>query len=197
MKYTLEEIEVRFKAAPNEIQNLLRSEAVGQQFTDLAKVFDLNEREFEEYVDESGLVLLGFTPLGQFDTSLAERLKTSIEDARKITEETNRQVFAPARSYMNWWRDQSGTNDGQPQSVPENAAPTMNMPARDEAVARLEEAREDAIEAAGGEQTIHERKLGSIVTSKTSELNLGDNAQSAAATPPEMPKSDPYREPID
>jgi hypothetical protein len=187
MEYTLQQVEAAFAKAPPAIQQTLESEETGVQFAEIAGAFELSEEQFAEFVDETGLLLLGLTPFAEYEKNLATRLKIDGEHARALVERTGADILTPFRTTLGIGAVapvKSAPAATHP-NLPAGSRPSYMVPEGNEALERLEDTREKNIRA-----NMHEEKLGGMVASGAASSTI-----STPGTPPQ--KGDPYREPID
>ena len=88
-----------YNKLPEELQDLIPSEEMGDSLEDICTKYDILSYLYEinDYV---GNVLLGLLPPNEFEETIQEELKIEKEKAKKITREINRFVFYPVKSSL-------------------------------------------------------------------------------------------------
>jgi hypothetical protein len=83
-----------------DLRDALTSDAVGMTFATIAARYELSEEQFEELVDECGLVILGFVHPVRLIAHLTTRLAVTPAVAQAIAEDVNAAIFRPVRASL-------------------------------------------------------------------------------------------------
>ena len=88
-----------YKKLPEELQDLMSSEEMGDSLEAICNKYDILSYLYEinDYV---GQTLLGLLPPNEFEEAIQKGLKVKQEKAKKITREVNRFVFYPVKSLL-------------------------------------------------------------------------------------------------
>src|SRR3989344_6460619 len=95
-----EKILEKYDALPDDLKTALFSSAVTNNILGIGRKYGLHVDKAGELADETGLVMLGITPPGEFIRNLAKRLELDPEKAKAIAEEINQQIFQPVRESL-------------------------------------------------------------------------------------------------
>ncbi len=91
--YSKEDIAQAFVKAPANIQAALESEQLLTTLEEIGGKHGLNESQSDALVDETGLLLLGLTPKGQFASSIEGRLGLDSQHAKALASDVILEVF--------------------------------------------------------------------------------------------------------
>lgn len=88
-----------YKKLPEELQNLISSDEMGDSLEDICTRYNILSYLYEinNYV---GQVLLGLLPPNEFEETIQKELNFQKEKAKRITREVNRFVFYPVKSSL-------------------------------------------------------------------------------------------------
>ncbi len=100
MKYTAEQIENRFKMLPEDLQKILSSVGTTDILLDIGDSFNLHVDKIGELVDETTLLILGFTKSADFVNNLRDRLEVSTDLAEKIAKDINDKLLFKIRESL-------------------------------------------------------------------------------------------------
>ena len=90
----------RFSELPEDLQKALFAPETTEAIRKAGKIFELSIDKIGELADETGLVMLGLTPPGEYIKNLTGRLKVAPEKAKAVAEEINQKVFQPVRASL-------------------------------------------------------------------------------------------------
>ncbi len=90
----------RFRDLPEDLQKAMFSPDTADAILAVGKKFGLQIDQTGELADETGLVMLGVTPPGEFIRNLARRLELDPEKAKAVAEEINQKIFQPVRESL-------------------------------------------------------------------------------------------------
>jgi len=88
---TPEKLNELYRKLPEDVSDLYASDTVGDTIREIGKKY--NVKKIEGLVDETGLVMLGFTHPKDYIRNLSTSLEIDTSEAKKIAEEINIQVF--------------------------------------------------------------------------------------------------------
>lgn len=183
-KPTFIEIQGAFKKLPRAIQDLYFSEDIAKTAQLIGNKYHLHIDQIGALGDEIGLVMLGFTPTSKFTDHLIERLKVDSDQAKNITNEVNKEIFAKIRAELQ-------KREGETE------------PDRDQVLNEIENPPKAAASAGSFGATkpgIFEQKVSQIFNLPAEKADVTPASAEATArqSPPETPKKpweqDPYLE---
>lgn len=90
----------RFRDLPDDLQNAVFSPNTADAILAVGKKAGIAIDKIGELADETGLVMLGLTPPGEFIRNLTKRLEVDPEKAKAIAEEINQKIFQPVRESL-------------------------------------------------------------------------------------------------
>lgn len=97
MKYTQDQIRQKLESLPKDIKDAISSVDTTTKLVEIADKYKLHTDKMGMLVDETGLVMLGFTRPDDFVGNLKDRLEISRSMAESIVREINEQVFLKIR----------------------------------------------------------------------------------------------------
>src|SRR3990167_2108635 len=95
-----EKILEKYDALPDDLKTALFSSAVTNNILGTGRKYGLHVDKIGELADETGLVMLGITPPGEFIRNLTRRLELDPEKAKAVAEEINQKIFQPVRESL-------------------------------------------------------------------------------------------------
>ncbi len=96
----IENIMKRYLELPADVQNALFAKKTSDTILEVGKKHSITIEKIGELADETGLVMLGITPPGEYIKNLVRRLDVEQEKARAIAEDINQKVFSPVRESL-------------------------------------------------------------------------------------------------
>ena len=133
MKYTVEEINEKFKSLPEELQEAITSANTITKLDGISKKYSLMLDQASELGDEVGLFMVGLVKQKDFVKNIAERMGVRLSVAESISRDINAEVFDPIRDSLQKMQEGEGMDDPVYQSRPlpptNLPAPTPSMPA--------------------------------------------------------------------
>lgn len=90
----------RYRDLPEDLQQALISSNTSDAVMAVGKKIGLAVDKIGELADETGLVMLGITPPGEFIRNLTRRLEVDPAKAKAIAEEVNQTIFQPLRESL-------------------------------------------------------------------------------------------------
>jgi hypothetical protein len=96
-KYTLEEIQEKYDALPQELQDAISSSEISTALKDIGEKNGLHIDQIGILVDMVGLVMLGLMPSNEFVDNLTSEIEISEDTATTITNEINEQILSKLR----------------------------------------------------------------------------------------------------
>ena len=100
MIYTNEHIQEKFRELPLDLQKTITSVHSAEAIQVIGKNNALLIDKIGILGYETGLALIGITPLSQFPQIISEKLSISLEKASHISEEINDEIFLKIRAVM-------------------------------------------------------------------------------------------------
>src|SRR3989344_5525688 len=95
-----EKILEKYDNLPDDLKTALFSSVVTSNILNIGKKYGLPVDKTGELADETGLVMLGVTPPGEFIRNLTRRLEVDPAKAKAIAEEVNQTIFQPLRESL-------------------------------------------------------------------------------------------------
>jgi len=90
----------RFRDLPEDLQKAIFSPNTADAILAAGKNSGIAIDKIGELADETGLVMLGITPPGEFIRNLTRRLELDPEKAKAVAEEINQKIFQPVRESL-------------------------------------------------------------------------------------------------
>ncbi len=125
MKYTVEEINEKFKSLPEELQEAITSANTITKLDGISKKYSLMLDQASELGDEVGLFMVGLVKQKDFVKNIAERMGIRLSVAESISRDINTEVFDPIRDSLQKMQEGEGMDDPVYQSRP---LPPTNLP---------------------------------------------------------------------
>lgn len=153
MKYTVEDIQEKYKTLPDDIKSAITSTHVENRLHEIAKKHNLHIDQEGELMDETGLVMLGLTPPQNFVKNIMSRLHINYAKSGEIVGDINEQIFIEVReSLKRVHRGELEKPKTDPETIKETNAEsdTIQTPKREEILKEIEDT--DPGEAESGEK---------------------------------------------
>lgn len=100
MTYTPEQLKEKYNSIPEDLRDALFSTENADIIQKIGEKYNLTAGKIADLADETGLVMLGFTPVKDFISNLAKRLEIGIDIAGKIGQDINEQIFGKYRESL-------------------------------------------------------------------------------------------------
>lgn len=97
MEFDYSTLEQKFQSLPDEVKLILTSPNVTQTIKNIADKHGLLLDQMESLFDLTSYVILGLLPPEKFVTTLVKEAEISVEEAREITEDINREILAQVK----------------------------------------------------------------------------------------------------
>lgn len=204
------EIFERLQRLPPKIREAMFAESTTEKVFEIAKKYDLLVDKTGEMASEIGLLMLGVTHPNDFTNNLAERMKISKDEARKIADDINASIFAPVREHLRalyGLPNSSAIPEPAPQTSPpasshEQEARRASTPQTNIFADKLTQAhREERTEVHVGEKDASFEELKAELKKVLEEHTPRTSAPAPLPPPPPPPPPrpayrgrDPYRE---
>jgi len=131
----------RYRDLPEDLQQALVSASNSKIIVAVGKKSGLQIDKIGELADETGLVMLGITPPGEFIRNLARRLELDPEKAKAVAEEINQQIFQPVRESLKKVHGLGAQPAEKPSAIQAGAAlkaePRKPLPTRSEITEKI------------------------------------------------------------
>jgi hypothetical protein len=98
--YTPEQIQKRFESLPEDVKEAISSIDTTNTILEIGRSNSIQIDELGELVDETGLVMLGFTKPSDFVSNIESRLGVSKEIAEKLVKEINEKILLKIRESL-------------------------------------------------------------------------------------------------
>lgn len=158
MEYTPEQIEKKFESLPEDVKDAISSVETTNIILEIGKENKLQIDEMGELVDETGLVMLGFTKSEDFVSHIKNRLNVSNEIAEKLAREINEKVLLQIRESLKKMHEKPKEEEFSPKTTP---------------ISPIEEVGEDIIKPPLKDQLIKEE----IKTQQLSDEDIFDEKE--------------------
>lgn len=151
MTYTSEQIQEKFRELPIDLQKTITSMHSAEAIQVIGKSNGLLIDKMGILGYETGLALIGLTPLSDFPKIIAEKLSIPFEKAVKITEEINTEIFLKIRELMQKKQREEDSEETSDTDVPDPITTktveggawtdtnTEKMPSRESVLAGIED----------------------------------------------------------
>ena len=100
MEFDYSTLEQKFQSLPDEVKLILTSPNVTQTIKNIADKHGLLLDQMESLFDLTSYVILGLLPPEKFVTTLVKEAEISVEEAREITEDINREILAQVKELV-------------------------------------------------------------------------------------------------
>jgi len=98
--YTPQQIQQRFESLPEDIKEAISSIDTTNTILEIGKTNNIQIDEMGELVDETSMVMLGFTKTSDFVSNIESRLGVSKEIAEKLVKEINEKILLKIRESL-------------------------------------------------------------------------------------------------
>ena len=117
----------KFRDLPEDLQKAVFSPDTADTILAVGKKAGIAIDKIGELADETGLVMLGLTPPGEFIKNLARRLNVDPEKAKSIAEEINQQIFQPVRESLKKVHGLGAPPTEKPSAIQASGAPKAEL----------------------------------------------------------------------
>ncbi|MCG2695273.1 hypothetical protein L6261_04320 [Candidatus Parcubacteria bacterium] len=100
MQYNKEQIKERYNNLPEDVKQAISSVDTTNVVVNIGEKYQLHVDQLGELVDETGLVMLGFTKTNDFVSNLEKRLNVPREKAINLVKEINDEILIKIRESM-------------------------------------------------------------------------------------------------
>ncbi len=121
-----EQLEAKINSLPKELRDAISSVEIGQLVAQIGDEEGLMLDQSADLMDETGLVMLGITPSGNFASTLAKKLGIKNDKAEVISRKINDKVFNKIRASLQQIQEKEAAQ--APQTPPPAPAPRPVAP---------------------------------------------------------------------
>jgi len=100
MDVTYQQIEEKYKSLPSDVKEVITMPIIADRLDQIGLKNGLSMSRQNELIDETGLVMLGFTHPNDFISRLVEKLEIRRDMARDIAAAVNEEVFKPIKESL-------------------------------------------------------------------------------------------------
>lgn len=97
---TPENIKQYYKKLPERVKEAYSSADITNTLQEIGKKHKLHVDKLGEFIDETGLVMLGVTHPSEYIGNIKKRLGVDSEQARAVAQDVNEQIFKPIREEL-------------------------------------------------------------------------------------------------
>ncbi len=166
MQNTPEQIKQRFEALPKDIKEAISSVDTTSTIVDIGEKYKLHIDQIGELVDETGLIMLGFSKSNQFVSNIEKRLGISRNEANDLVREINDKILIKIRESMRESVDKKEGEDIQKENL------EVKTEDREKILREIEYPEEIKEVTPSSETTTEKEPLQEVVVEKTEEKEI-------------------------